>query len=306
MNDETTRAIGIDVGGTKCAGGVVVLPKGQVVTRRVQPTSPGRGGQAVLTDVIDLARSLQNEATRHGFKPTSIGIGVAELVDATGRVVSEATIGWKGIPVEDLVRAAISLPVRVDADVRAAARAEARLGAGRGFNCFLYVTVGTGISSALVVDGCPHIGARGLTGTFASSPGLVPGTSGELIVGPPLEQFAAGPALVARLAGKCRDFNGGAPDVMALAEGGDEPAQAIVESAGRALGAAIAHLVNILDPAAIVIGGGLGLAGGLYWECLSLAVREFIYSDVHRHLPLLRAQLGNDSGWIGAALAAVP
>jgi glucokinase len=299
-------AIGIDVGGTKCAAGIVRLPEGRVLARRLQPTGPERDGDVVLADVIRIVQSLRQEASREGFTPAAVGIGVAELVDVGGQIVSAATVRWQGIPVATRVSTATSLPTHIDADVRAAARAEARLGAGRGLGDFLYVTVGTGISSALVLRGSPYLGARGLTGTFASAPGAIPGDAGNLASGPPLEQFAAGPALAARLAVARPGFGGTGADVLALAEEGDEPARAIVASAGRALGAAVAQLVNTLDPAAVVLGGGLGLASGLYRESLDGALRQYVWSNLHRDLPLVPARLGNDAGWIGAALAALP
>jgi glucokinase len=298
--------IGIDVGGTKCAGGVVEFPEGRVVARRLVPTRAERDGAIVLADVISMAQSLRAEAMQAGAPAAAIGIGVAELVDSDGTSISNATNRWRGIQVSECIRAGTGLPARLDADVRAAARAEGRLGAGCGLADFLYVTVGTGISSALVLRGSPYLGARGLTGTFASSPGLIPGDAGGLAPGPPLERFAAGPALAARLTGLRPSFHGSGADVAALAAGGDELAQAIVASAGRALGAAVAQLVNTLDPSAVVLGGGLGSAGGFYREMVEQALRELIWSDGHRDLPLLTGHLGNDAGWIGAALGALP
>jgi len=81
-------------------------------------------------------------------------------------------------------------------------------------------------------------------------------------------------------------------------------AQPIVVTAGRALGAAIAQLVNVLDPEAVVIGGGLGLAAGLYRRSIEEALRHHVWSDLHRNVALLSASLGNDAGIIGAALGA--
>jgi len=301
---QTRCAIGIDVGGTKCAAGLVSLHDGRVLARRLQLTRADRGGEPVLTDVIELARSLQAEAKRLGVDDASIGIGVCELVSPEGHVLSEATVRWKGIPVVARLQHGTQSRVFIDADVRAAARGEARFGAGRNLNSFLYVTVGTGISASLVLDHTPFAGARGLTGTFASSDGLIADRCGNLVSGPPLEQFAAGPALAARLAAVRIGFDGAAPDVLALAEGNDVVARSIVASAGEALGAAIAHHVNMLDPAAVVIGGGLGLADGLYRDSLEQGLREHIWSDLHRNIPLLSASLGKDAGIIGAALGA--
>jgi glucokinase len=298
-------AIGVDVGGTKCAAGLVLLPEGHILARQLWLTEPGRGGRAVLDDVIDQARALRREATRFGVEPIALGLGVAELVGVDGRVLSSATIAWRDIAVGEEIHARMGLPVRIEADVRAAAWAESRFGAGRGLGSFLYVTIGTGISACLVVNGAPYPGARGLTGTFASSRSLVPNDDGKLIGGPPLEQFAAGPALAARFAAQQNDRPYAAPDVIALCEAGDEAAKSIVTSAGRAIGAAVAQLVNMLDPEAVVIGGGLGLAGGRYLESLEAALREHVWSEFHCEIPLLPAALGVDAGFIGAAIAAL-
>jgi glucokinase len=297
-------AIGIDVGGTKCAAGLVLFPEGGVLARRLQPTRPERGGDAVLADVIDMACSLQREAAELGVEPTAIGLGVAELVNAAGEVLSDATILWRGREVGKTLQAVTRMPVQLDADVRAAARGEAHLGAGRSFRLFLYVTVGTGISASLVIERMPYTGARGLTGTFASSRSLIPSDSGRLAAGPALEQFAAGPALAARFGASRPGFNGTAFDVVALAEAGDSLARETLASSGSALGAAIGQLVNVLDPEAVVIGGGLGMVGGVFRESLEHALREHIWSDLHRGLPLVSAELGNDAGFIGAAFGA--
>jgi glucokinase len=274
------------------------------LARRLQPTQPNRGGPALLADVIELVRSLQREAAELDVEPTAIGLGVAELVGVDRKILSAATIHWQNAHVDETLRAATGLPVYVEADVRAAARAEAHLGAGRPFHSFLYITVGTGISACLVLNRLPYAGARGLTGTFASSRGLIPGDDGQLASGPPLEQFAAGPAVATRFAAVCPGFVGTARDVLSLAAAGDALARAIVTSAGEAVGAAVGHLVNVLDPEAVIIGGGLGLAEGHYRVALEAAMRKHIWSDLHRNVSFQSAEMGNDAGFIGAALAA--
>jgi glucokinase len=298
-----TCGIGMDVGGTKIAAGIVLTATGQARGKRLLPTCPERGGAAVLEDLESLAKSLLAEAKRDGLQPAALGVGVAELVDTQGNVLSDATIAWTGLPARE--RLAKLLPARVEADVRAAALAEARFGAGAGHANFLYVTIGTGISSCLVMNGVPFAGARGMTGTFASSPGLIPGMDGLLHAGPPLEHYAGGPSLALRLRATRPDFSGSTKDVLGLAESGDAGAKSIVESAGKAVGAAVAQLVNVLDPEAVVLGGGLGLVGGLYRSSLETAFRSHVWSPLHRVLPLLPARLGADAGFIGAALAAV-
>jgi glucokinase len=298
-------AIGVDIGGTKCAAGLVRLDEGRVIARREQPTAPERGGMAVLNDVIALIDSLREEAKQLSVRPSSIGIGICELVSRDGRVLSEATVRWQ----DPLIRkklAAMSLPVQIDADVRAAARAEALFGAGRDCHSFVYVTVGTGISACLVMGGKPYAGARGLTGTFASSNGLIPGMDGQLHDGPPLESFASGPALTAQFAEARPGFQGAATEVLRLAASGDLVAKNVVALAGTALGAAIANLVNILDPESVVLGGGLGLAAGLYRQSIEVALRGYVWSELHRDLKIMSAQLGNDAGIVGAAALGSP
>jgi glucokinase len=303
--DYNQCAIGIDVGGTKCAGGLLALPDGRVLARRLQPTQPQRGGEALLIDVVEMTRSLRDKGRLLRVEVAAIGIGVAELVSPVGEVVSDATIRWKNVAVGERIQRETELPVFVDADVRAAALGEAHLGAGRKFDSFLYVTVGTGISASIVINKLPYAGTWGLTGTFASSPGLIPAEGGENVTGPPLEQFAAGPALADRYATGHPGFLGAAQEVLALAESGDSAAQSIVISAGQAVGAAVAQLVNILDPEAVVVGGGLGLSTGLYRTSLEESLRSHVWSEMHREVPLLSAKLGKDAGWIGAALGAI-
>ena len=296
--------IGVDVGGTKCAAGLVRIADGAVVARLQEPTRPEQGGAALLATVVEMTKELLGEAAKLDVVVAGVGVGVAELVDPGGRIVSGATIAWEGVAVDEEIARLTGLPVCIDADVRAAARAEACFGAGRDFRHFLYVTVGTGISSSLVIHRVPYTGARGLTGTIASTGGTIPADDGTLATGPPLEQFASGPAIAARLTSMRSEFRGAGPEVLALAERGNLLAAEILWSAGTALGAAIGQLVNALDPEAVVIGGGLGLVEGAYRRAIDEAMRRHIWSDRHRDLPLLSAATGPDAGIIGAALAA--
>jgi len=298
-SDPDACVVGLDIGGTKIAAGVVGFPSGAVLSRRVIPTGAGRGGDAVLADALALARDLMAEGAARGLAVRGIGVGVAELVDPAGTITSAHTIAWRGrLPADDFSRLA---PTVVESDVRAAALAEASFGAGRAFGTFAYVTVGTGISSCLVQDGCPYAGARGNALVLASAPLSTVCSQCGTELHPILEDIAAGPALVARYN---RLTSGGATngqDVTAAADAGDAAAVAVVRAAGEALGVGVGFLVNVLDPEAVVVGGGLGLAGGLYWESFLASARRHIWADNTRGLPIIQAALGVDAGIVGAA-----
>jgi glucokinase len=265
--DASAAAIGVDVGGTKIAAGIVDTSSGAVVERRRIPSRAERGGAAVLADCAALAAELGG-----GLLP--VGIALCELVDLDGRPASGDTVDWRGLDIEAVVGAP---SVVVESDVRAAALAEARIGTGVGVSPFLHVVVGTGASACLVIDGLPYAGAHGEA----------------LVLGaPPVERTASGPAL-ARAAGLER-----AEDVLA------HPAHAAtVDDAAAALGNVLAVLANALDPALVVLGGGLGTAS---------AFRERVERELQarvaypREPPLLVAgsSLGADGGVVGAALLA--
>ena len=297
-------AIGLDVGGTKIAAGIVALDSGTILERRTISTQPERGGAAVLDDVLALAQTLYTSAEAHGVQVAGVGVGVAELVDRAGMVTSSHSIAWPGLPVRE--RLAQVAPAEVEADVRAHALAEARYGAGRPYRLFVFVTVGTGISCCLVQDGLPYAGAHGNALVLASSPLTTACTTCGTLLRPVLEEFASGPALVSRYNQAIGGRATRAEDVIAAADQGNSAAIDIVFTAGAALGVSVGWLVNVLDPAAVIVGGGLGLAGGLYWESFVAATREHIWAAGSRDLPILMAELGPDAGLIGAAAASVP
>ena len=144
-------AIGIDIGGTKIAAGAVSFPKGEVGEVHEIPTRPERGSDSVLRDVEAVTAKMIEGAGELRGKFFGVGLGVCELVDPQGELLSANCIDWSA----KQVRQALGRfgPVRIEADVRAAALAEAKFGAGASASSFLYVTVGTGISCCLVIDG---------------------------------------------------------------------------------------------------------------------------------------------------------
>jgi glucokinase len=297
------HAIGIDVGGTKIAGGVVELATGQVRLRQVVPTRPQRGGQAVLDDAVQLAADLAQTAARQQMTVAAVGLGVCELVGPRGQITSAHNFDWRDLPVAHAFERIA--PAIIESDVRASALAEARYGAGRNFRLFAYVTVGTGISSTLVQEGQPLAGARGNALVLATMPLTTRCSVCGTLLNPVMEEIASGPALVAEYNRRTSRSLARAEEVLAAVQAGDPVATEVVVSAGESLGNSVGFLVNVLDPEAVVVGGGLGMAGGLYWESFVTATRAHIYADDTRTLPILPAALGVDAGLIGAAAASI-
>ncbi len=302
MNASPRTYLGIDVGGTKVAAGLADLPHGNAHARRTIPTQAERGGEAALAATGQLAREMMATARSKGLEVAGIGLGVCELVAPDGSIKSANCLPWTREAVQKELGSLA--PLTIEADVRAAALAEANWGAGRGSHVFLYVTVGTGISSCLMLNGQPYLGARGLTGTMASSSLSFPCEQCGKINRTELEKIASGPALALRLnrAAPGRAANG--REVLAAAEAGDSLARDVVASAGEALESVVALLINVLDPEKVVLGGGLGSSEGLFWDSFVAATRRHIWSEAHRDLPIVRAATGPDAGWLGAALAA--
>jgi glucokinase len=294
-------ALALDVGGTKIAGAIVHLNTGWQLVQCERPTLPARGGRPVLDDAVALAGELHASATQQGLALAGIGIAVCELVDLGGQVTSGHAVAWEGMPLAEAF--AHFGPVLVESDVRAHAWAEAAWGAGRGRRQFVFVTIGTGISSCLVLDGQPYAGARGNALIMASNPvtTLCPACGNAHWV--PLEDFASGPALVLRYNARTQAGVRRAEEVLALAEAGEVDASWVVLTAGRELGASLAWLVNVLDPQVLILGGGLGSASGLYWDSAVESTREHIWSRASRELPIVKAALGPEAALAGAARA---
>lgn len=291
------HAVGIDVGGTKIAGGIVELASGRVLARRQLATDYHRGGEPVLADVSAMAAGLVAEAAGQGLDLAGLGIGVAELVDAGGRVFSDYRIKWRNLDVAGAIAPVVGpTPVCLTADVRAAALAEAQYGAGRGVEDFYYVTIGTGVSGVLVQGGRPYAGSRGAALVIANGQTRLRCRACGQITTTIAEDIASGPGLAAAWGKGER-----AEDVLAAAEAGDAEAIEVIDTAAQELGRILALLANSLDPARIVLGGGLGSAPGIYFEALCSAIRAGLWQEDIRDLPIVQSSIGPDAGLIGAA-----
>lgn len=290
-------AIGIDVGATKIAAGLVDLESGAILTERIVATPHAEGGAAVMARIVETAEAAFADAQALGGAPIGIGLGVPELVDNEGRVASRWNFDWRGI---DPAKALGGLgPVVVESDVRAAALGEIRFGHGRTLPSFVYVSAGSGLSYSLCDHGRVHRGANGFAIHFGSSDiaAVDPETGRQSLFN--LEGYASGIGMGATLSAALghpvdtRDIVGGR-----AGEAGAE----LLEKATKALASFLGQMVNMLDPHGIVIGGGLGSAPA-YFDRVAAKVPGFIWAEACRGLPILQSALGPRAGIVGAAAA---
>jgi glucokinase len=307
------EAVGVDVGGTKI-NALRVAGDGQIRARAEAPT-PADDQEATLAAMIELARALRTEGV------VAVGVGAAGMVEVPSGVLRFApNLAWRELPIAGRMREALGLPCQVDNDATVAAYGEYRFGAGRGYRHLLLVTVGTGIGGGVVADGRLFRGAHG----FAAEIGHIIVEPGGPTCGCGnrgcWEQVAAGRAIdrLGRRAARTeegatlRELAGGDPEavdgrmVTEAAMGGDPAAVGILAEVGRRLGQGIAGLVNVLDPEAVIVGGGAAVAGDLLLEPARAAYVDAVQGPEHRPpVPIVPAALGNDAGAVGAATLAL-
>jgi len=299
--------IGIDVGGTMLKGGV--CDRGAAIVHGERRRTARDDAEALVDGIVALAGDLAAEGRRRFGADGVAGIGLAVpgLVDETRGVALRAVnLPWRDLALAAVVGARLGLPALLSHDVRAAAAAEAALGAGRASDDFLFVAIGTGIGAAVVHGGRPFLGAHGRAGEL-----------GHVIVEPGgprcgcgargcLEAIASAAAIERAYAGA--GGGGGAGDhasareVAALAQADDPVAGEVWGRAARALGAALAGAVALLDPDLVVVGGGLAEAGAQLLDPVAAALAA--RSRLGPPPRVVAAELGPDAGCRGAALLA--
>lgn len=305
-------AIGVDVGGTKVAAGVVD-EQGVVIAKSRRPT-PSTSPSDVEQTIADLVAEL-----RASYDVTAVGIGAAGFIDAERSTVLFApNLAWRDEPLRDEVAKLIGLPVVVENDANAAAWGEYRFGAGRGFDHLVCVTVGTGIGGGIVLDGRLYRGRYGIGAEFGHMQVVPNGRRCGCGQRGCWEQYCSGRALLheAREIADVRkdwgkrllELGGGRPEgiealeVTTAAQEGDPAALACFEAVGSSLGQGLADLASTLDPAVFVIGGGVADTGELLLAPARRAFAEHLTGTTHRtHAEIRLAALGNEAGMVGAA-----
>ncbi|HEY9420583.1 MAG TPA: ROK family protein [Thermoanaerobaculia bacterium] len=309
-----TASVGVDLGGTNIRA--AVFDDGmEILGRSEMPTRAQEGADDVIRRIAACVREALDRSSVAADAVGGVGIGAAGLTDwRTGVVVLASNLGWRNVPLKERLEQELDgLRVEVDKDTNAAALAEARLGAGREFRHFLYVTAGTGIGGGLILDGAVYRGATGGAGDIGhvvvDPGGPLCGCGGHGCV----EVFSSGAGMVNRAREMLADGAQAASSSMTVeglttetifgsAEEGDVVAAQVVETAGRALGLALADYVNLNNPEAIVLGGGVVRAGRVYTDPVERELRRRALPALGEVVKLVPPGLGDDVGVVGAAL----
>jgi len=310
-------AIGIDIGGTKVAGGVLD-EQGAIVARARRDTPHRSKSPDVVEDtIVGVIEDLLGQTAREDV--VAVGVGAAGWVSADRATILFAPhLSWRNEPLQERLSTRVPVPVYVDNDANAAGWAEHRFGAGRGETHLMMITLGTGIGGALVMDGQVQRGRYGVAGEYGHMMVVPGGHRCECGNRGCWEQYASGNALVRearslllanspvahdlleRLGGEDQSLTG--PVITEAAQDGDQTCVELIADIGRWLGTGLANLAAAFDPGSFVIGGGVSAAGDLLLgPARETFARELTGRGYRPMAQILQASLGNEAGLIGAA-----
>ena len=307
--------VGVDIGGTKTVAGLV-SNTGEVLNSIFVPT-PTHDADAIVATVVECINTVGET-----HKPHAIGIGVAGLIDVTGRNVAFAPhLAFVDFPLAQRIEEQTQVPCVIENDATATAWAEYRVGSGHGVHSLLAVTVGTGLGGGVVVNDTLMRGAHGTAGEVGHIPWVLDGVLCACGARGCLEQYASGSALtrharefvasghldaqplLAACDGDIDQLTGNLVTQLALA--GDHACMALIADIGTTLGAGLSAMVAVVDPALVVVGGGVSAAGELLLQPARLALEQRLIGGAHRPVPpVVKAQCGELAAMVGAGLLA--
>ncbi len=316
--------IGIDIGGTKIAGGLVTM-KGRLVESVTLPTRASEGKKASLGQILAVIQRLCDQG---GGREKIAGIGLVApgpLNPHTGLVINPPNLpGWKNVNLGQIVERRFHVPAKVENDANAAGLAEVLFGAAKGHRHVFYVTISTGIGTGIVINKKIYHGKNGVAGEgghvsidYKSHYRCGCGTLGCI------EALAAGPAMVRRARVRLeqehsrpsllRDRTGNNPKritpelIEQCAKAGDAIAKTILDETGFFVGVWLAGMITLLDPDAIVIGGGVARIGRPLFRKIRETIPQYtINRRFARSMPLLPTKLEKNVGVFGAASLFLP
>lgn len=296
--------IGMDLGGTNLRVAAVAA-SGELLHQHREETAAREGPDALIARIVAAVELVRGRCAAAGVPVRGVVLGAPGIIASrAGRVVSSPNLpGWDDVPLRDRVGAALGLPVLLENDANAAAFGEHWRGAGRGCGSLVLFTLGTGVGGGLVLGGELWRGAEGMAGEIGHMTVEPGGRTCRCGNAGCLESYASATAIVDRyceLAG-APEGTVSAADVHGLARDGDPNARQSFREAGRALGIVFASLVNLLNPEAIVVGGGVLPAWDAFMPAAEQEMRRRAFAAPAARVRLAPAALGDQAGVTGAA-----
>lgn len=303
------NAIGIDLGGTFIKFGII-SPGGEVLYEDIMESNARSSAENVIDNLISAIKSCQHVAQKEALAIAGVGIGSPGIIDKTYRIVlggADNIEGWFNLNLADRIEPEVNLPVLLNNDANLMGLGEQAFGAARDCSDVVFITVGTGIGGAVIIDG-KLFGGYDNRGTelghiplFASG---IPCSCGGVGC---LEAYASTTALVSMFREKCRyagisfqeEINGKL--IIRLYQEKHSIAVEVFNDHVDYLGHGIAGLVNIFSPQRVVIGGGISEAGDFYIASVDQAFRKCVMPDCAVNTTICAAVLGNRAGMMGAA-----
>ncbi len=311
--------LAVDLGGTKIVA-AIISNRGHVTAKEYSLTLATEGPQPVIQRILSAVDRLLSQSNIGLSQLGSISIAAAGAIDSEkGQVTSSPNLpGWHNIPLRDIIKGRYGIGVFIVNDASAAALGEHRLGAGRGANNLIYLTVSTGIGGGIIIGGELYTGSSGCAGEIghmtieANGPGCNCGNigclevlaSGTAVAKEAIERISQGEesSLTEIVGGKLENIT--AEKVAIVAQRGDLLALDVISKAATYLGVGMVNLVNIFNPEMIIVGGGMSKMGDLLLEPARQVVRERAFPLCAQAVRIVTAQLGDDAGIVGAAVFA--
>ena len=312
--------LGIDLGGTKILTAVTDA-QGNILSRDHSVTPAAKGPEAVIQSILESTGRALKQAGIAASDLAAIGVGAPGLSNPeTGIVFTSPHLrGWKDVPLRDIIEQELGRKVFLINDANAAAIGELHFGGGRGARNFVYITISTGIGGGIIIDGKIYTGAIGTAGELGhmviddDGPSCSCGNRGCW------ETLASGTAIAREARRRIKE--GASSSILGYADGdlekveaeiihkaaqdNDELAKELVARTSYYIGVGLANLINIFNPEIIVIGGGLSNIGDMLLEPAFREAERRAFKQSYQAVRFARAELGRNSGVIGAAAFAL-
>lgn len=311
---EKEFVIGIDLGGTKISGAIADID-GNIINKYTIPTNANEGEQVVLNRIMSVIDNLSIKLGEDLSKIKAIGIGSPGPLDPkNGMIITTPNLPFKNFKLVEPIKNKYNIPTFLDNDANVAAVGEYMLGAGKGTENMVYITVSTGIGGGAIINGKIYRGNTynalevGHMTIVPDGPKCNCGNHGCV------EAVASGTAIGRQAMEAIKKGENTslvnyekvtAAEVFIEAAKGDAVSQKILDKSLEYLGIGVANLITILDPEVFVIGGGVSNGGNIVFEKVQQVVNQRCFQVMAENCRIVPAKLGNDAGVIGAVSLAI-